>query len=255
MPDELLFTRVITMYIYRALPSMGKLCRLIQQFLRSLVIEEPLLILITAAASPSARPVISGRRPCYLVSSSIADMFPLFSLNFAGGASMDLRPADYLVHMGFYEGAAMWCISFQKDDAGVTILGDLVLKDKIIVYDLARKRIGWADYDCSSPVNVTTTSGKDEFINAGQLSVSSSSSRLHFNLRHASTNARRLLFLVLMIGFPFWSLTSVLSCHIFLNISFILASNCGVNLIPAINFCTKLISIIIHVQKRAFPFF
>ncbi|XP_016494938.1 aspartic proteinase 36 isoform X1 [Nicotiana tabacum] len=179
---------------------------------------EPFVNAITAAVSPSARLVISGRKPCYLVSSSISDMFPPVSLNFAGGASMDLRPSDYLVHMGFYEGAAMWCIGFQRDDAGVTILGDLVLKDKIIVYDLARKRIGWADYDCSSPVNVSTTSGKDEFINAGQLSVSSSSSRVYFNLRHARTNARRLLFLVLMIGFPFCSLTSVLSCYFFLNI-------------------------------------
>lgn len=25
---------------------------------------------------------------------------------------------------------------------------DLVLKDKIIVYDLGGQRIGWADYDC-----------------------------------------------------------------------------------------------------------
>lgn len=27
-------------------------------------------------------------------------------------------------------------------------LADLVLKDKIVVYDLANQRIGWADYDC-----------------------------------------------------------------------------------------------------------
>ncbi|KAH0972543.1 hypothetical protein GBA52_024699 [Prunus armeniaca] len=40
-----------------------------------------------------------------------------------------------------------WCISFQKAQGGVTILGDLVLKDKIIVYDLFRQRIGWANYD------------------------------------------------------------------------------------------------------------
>jgi len=25
---------------------------------------------------------------------------------------------------------------------------DLVLKDKIIVYDLARQQIGWTNYDC-----------------------------------------------------------------------------------------------------------
>ncbi|GFZ17826.1 eukaryotic aspartyl protease family protein [Actinidia rufa] len=59
---------------------------------------------------------------------------------------------------------------------GITILGDLVLKDKIIVYDLAGQRIGWANYDCSSSVNVsaTTSNGKSEFVNAGQIGESGS---------------------------------------------------------------------------------
>lgn len=71
----------------------------------------------------------------------------------------------------------MWCIGFQKAPEEQTILGgqtlsfkngclpnsscfnsvyisvlfcfaDLVLKDKVFVYDLARQRIGWANYDC-----------------------------------------------------------------------------------------------------------
>ncbi|KAJ8534010.1 hypothetical protein K7X08_007334 [Anisodus acutangulus] len=62
------------------------------------------------------------------------------------------------------EGDAMWCVIIGKSDEGSTILGDLVLKDKIIVYDLARQRIGWADHDCSSPVNVSVSSGKDEAV-------------------------------------------------------------------------------------------
>lgn len=28
------------------------------------------------------------------------------------------------------------------------LLADIVLKDKIFVYDLANMRMGWADYDC-----------------------------------------------------------------------------------------------------------
>lgn len=88
---------------------------------------------------------------------------------------MLLKPEEYLIHVGFTEGAALWCIGFEKAQEGVSILGDLVLKDKIFVYDLARQRIGWAPYDCSMSVNVSVTSGKDEFINAGQLSTSSSS--------------------------------------------------------------------------------
>ncbi|WMV55845.1 hypothetical protein MTR67_049230 [Solanum verrucosum] len=73
-------------------------------------------------------------------------------------------------------GAAVWCMGFQKiPGQGLTILGDLVLKDKIIVYDLARQRIGWANYDCSQAVNVsaTTSRGKTEYVNAGQIGNSS----------------------------------------------------------------------------------
>jgi hypothetical protein len=61
----------------------------------------------------------------------------------------------------------MWCIGFQKAPEEQTILGDLVLKDKVFVYDLARQRIGWASYDCSMSVNVSITSGKD-IVNSGQ---------------------------------------------------------------------------------------
>lgn len=77
---------------------------------------------------------------------------------------------------------------------------DLVLKDKIVVYDIAGQRLGWANYDCkfpflitlspslslslsyklmtagSSSVNVSTTTstGKTEFFNAGQVDSSNS---------------------------------------------------------------------------------
>ena len=30
----------------------------------------------------------------------------------------------------------------------IWVIADLVLKDKIFVYDLARQRLGWANYDC-----------------------------------------------------------------------------------------------------------
>ncbi|PKI78788.1 hypothetical protein CRG98_000855 [Punica granatum] len=66
-------------------------------------------------------------------------------------------------------GNDLWCIGFMGVKGGLTILGDLVLKDKIIVYDLARQRIGWTSYDCSRSVNVSTTSnsGKPETVIVG----------------------------------------------------------------------------------------
>ncbi|ANM61443.1 Eukaryotic aspartyl protease family protein [Arabidopsis thaliana] len=122
---------------------------------------------ISNSVSQLVTPIISNGEQCYLVSTSISDMFPSVSLNFAGGASMMLRPQDYLFHYGIYDGASMWCIGFQKAPEEQTILGDLVLKDKVFVYDLARQRIGWASYDCSMSVNVSITSGKD-IVNSGQ---------------------------------------------------------------------------------------
>ncbi|GAU15988.1 hypothetical protein TSUD_338590 [Trifolium subterraneum] len=137
---------------------------------------DPFLNAITTTVSQFSKPIISKGNQCYLVATSLGDIFPQVSLNFMGGASMVLKPEQYLIHYGFLDGAAMWCIGFQKVQKGFTILGDLVLKDKIFVYDLANQRIGWTDYDCSSAVNVSvaTTKSKDAYISAGQMSVSSS---------------------------------------------------------------------------------
>ncbi|KAF2300712.1 hypothetical protein GH714_015295 [Hevea brasiliensis] len=82
-------------------------------------------------------------------------------------------------------GAAVWCIGFQKT-AGqeITILGDLVLKDKIFVYDIANQRLGWTNYDCSMSVNVSTTTntGKSEFVNTGNISNNSSPRNVPYKL-------------------------------------------------------------------------
>ncbi|KAG9142312.1 hypothetical protein Leryth_007742 [Lithospermum erythrorhizon] len=36
----------------------------------------------------------------------------------------------------------------------VTLLGDLVLSDKLIVYDVEKQTIGWTEYNCSSSIKV-----------------------------------------------------------------------------------------------------
>ncbi|KZV29469.1 aspartic protein-like protein 2-like [Dorcoceras hygrometricum] len=152
---------------------------------------DPLVTAVTASLSPYVTPVVSNGNQCYLVKTSVTEMFPPVSFNFAGGASLVLRPVDYLIQMGFSDSAAIWCIGLVKvKNEATTILGDLVLKDKIVVYDLANQRIGWADYDCSLSVNVSITFGKDEFVNAGELIVSSSSSsNISFKSTHEIINS------------------------------------------------------------------
>ncbi|XP_062172479.1 aspartic proteinase 36 [Alnus glutinosa] len=137
---------------------------------------DPFVNAITNAVSQSVQPVVSKGNQCYLISTSVNDLFPQVSLNFAGGASLNLRPQDYLLQQNSVGSSAVWCFGLQKiQGQGITILGDLVLKDKIFVYDLAGQRIGWAAYDCSMSVNVSTSSsGKKEYVNPGNVSESSS---------------------------------------------------------------------------------
>ncbi|CAO2813227.1 unnamed protein product [Amaranthus hypochondriacus] len=138
----------------------------------------PFVNAISAAVSQSVRPLLSRGNSCYLITSSVNEVFPQVSLNFAGGASMILRPQDYLLEQNSIAGAPVWCMGFQKmEGQGMTILGDLVLKDKVVVYDLANQRIGWVNYDCSQSVNVSTSTGSNSntYVNTGQLSGSISS--------------------------------------------------------------------------------
>ncbi|KVI00122.1 Aspartic peptidase [Cynara cardunculus var. scolymus] len=140
---------------------------------------------ITQSVSQSVQPLISKGNQCYLITASTPEIFPTVSLNFAGGASMILRPQDYLLQQNSVGGAAVWCIGFQKiRGQGITILGDLVLKDRIVVYDLGGQRIGWANYDCTSSVNVSTTSsgGRSEYVNAGQIGGSRSLRNTRYEL-------------------------------------------------------------------------
>ncbi|XP_072956845.1 aspartic proteinase 36 [Typha angustifolia] len=136
---------------------------------------DPFVNAIIASISPSVNSFVSKGNQCFVTSSSVDSSFPSVTLNFKGGASMMLKPQDYLLQQGSVDNSIIWCIGWQKNQGqGITILGDLVLKDKIFVYDLANQRIGWVNYDCSLSVNVTTSSGKNEYLNTGQLDVSGS---------------------------------------------------------------------------------
>ncbi|XP_062114895.1 aspartic proteinase 36-like [Humulus lupulus] len=138
---------------------------------------DPFVNAITNAVSQQVTPVTSQGNQCYIVTSSITvSIFPQVIFNFAGNASMVLGPKDYLLEQNSINGGELWCIGFQKNQGqDTTILGDLVLKDRIVVYDLAGQRIGWADYDCSMSVNVSAnTSTGTQFANMGPRTISSS---------------------------------------------------------------------------------
>ncbi|CAF2105754.1 hypothetical protein Bca4012_091980 [Brassica carinata] len=138
----------------------------------------PFVQAISSAVSQYGRPITYESYQCFDITSGSVDVFPEVSLSFAGGATMVLTPRDYL-QMFSSSGSSIWCIGFQRSQQPrrITILGDLVLKDKVVVYDLVRQRIGWAVYDCSLEVNVSATGGgrSKDVINTGQWRDSKSS--------------------------------------------------------------------------------
>ncbi|MFS8007590.1 putative nepenthesin [Helianthus anomalus] len=134
----------------------------------------PIVDAIAQSVLQTVQPLNEYDPMCYAITSSVSNIFPTVSLNFAGGGSMHLRPQDYLLPQNTVNEPEVWCIGFQEiHDQGRVILGDLVLKNKIIVYDIEGQRIGWSDYDCSSSINVSSTlrGGTSEAVNAGETSV------------------------------------------------------------------------------------
>uniref|UniRef100_A0ACD5WDS7 Uncharacterized protein n=1 Tax=Avena sativa TaxID=4498 RepID=A0ACD5WDS7_AVESA len=102
-----------------------------------------------------------GGRQCYFSSLSKVSLFPTVTLNFEGGASMTVEPKNYLLLIDHYENYDVLCIGLQpskgiKNFQNTTILGDIVLRDKIFVYNLEKMSIGWVNCNCSL-LNTSTT--------------------------------------------------------------------------------------------------
>ncbi|XP_045083310.1 aspartic proteinase 36-like isoform X3 [Aegilops tauschii subsp. strangulata] len=153
---------------------------------------DPFINAIRAATPPSALPFTrENGEICFSTSTSIDSAFPSVELDFVGGAKMFLYPHNYM----YYVKPSVYCIGWLRNTGRqVTLLGDIVLVDKILVHDLEKKRLGWMNYDCklkscpstltfscfnhliinnskslsgSQPINVTTARGK-KYTNSGQ---------------------------------------------------------------------------------------
>ncbi|GKV16623.1 hypothetical protein SLEP1_g27243 [Rubroshorea leprosula] len=122
---------------------------------------------INSTVLPSALQTITeqfswNEEQCYSFKSSdnVPTIFPQVSFNFSDGASMILNPQDYLLLQKNTNGVATWCLGFGKiPGSEQTILGDVILQDKIVIYDLDNQTVGWVNYDCSQSVNVLTING------------------------------------------------------------------------------------------------
>ncbi|KAK4763828.1 hypothetical protein SAY87_013266 [Trapa incisa] len=93
---------------------------------------------------------------CFEYSKSLDDGFPAVKFEFAGSLYLTVYPHDYM----FKISEIKWCFGWMrstmqsKDGEDITLLGDLVISNKLVLYDLVDQTIGWVEYDCSSSVKV-----------------------------------------------------------------------------------------------------
>ncbi|KAF5454894.1 hypothetical protein F2P56_024526 [Juglans regia] len=127
---------------------------------------------------------------CFQYIGNIDDGFPTVAFHFEGSLSLTVYPHEYL----FQIRNDVWCIGWQnsgmsKDGSQMTLLGDLVLSNKLVVYDLVKQAIGWTEYNCSSSIKVKDESGAVYSVYAHNLSSAST-----------AIIRRTLTFMLLLIG-------------------------------------------------------
>ncbi|CAA0819807.1 Eukaryotic aspartyl protease family protein [Striga hermonthica] len=119
-----------------------------------------------AIYNPLVKQILSGQRnmklriledkyTCFDYSRSVDDVFPSVILHFGNSLSLEVHPHDYLF---LFEDKM--CIGWQnsgmepQEKMNMTVLGDLVLSNKLVLYDLEKQAIGWTEYNCSSSIKL-----------------------------------------------------------------------------------------------------
>ncbi|XP_022722403.1 aspartic proteinase-like protein 2 isoform X2 [Durio zibethinus] len=92
---------------------------------------------------------------CFQYSESLDEGFPNVTFHFENSVILKVYPHEYLFPFN-----GLWCIGWQnsgmqsRDRKNMTLLGDLVLSNKLVLYDLENQAIGWTEYNCSSSIQV-----------------------------------------------------------------------------------------------------
>lgn len=153
-------------------------------------IYQPLVKKILSWQTDMKLETIHDEYTCFDYSDSVDDGFPPVTFHFGSSLSLKVYPREYLFP---YEG--LMCIGWQNsgalagDKKNITILGDLVLSNKLILYDLENQAIGWTEYNCSSSIKL-----KDEITGSVHLVGAHS-----ISCSHSLSAQMVLLFLLLLL--------------------------------------------------------
>lgn len=137
----------------------------------------PLVKKILSYLSESDVLTVEGQFTCFPYSESVDDGFPNVTLHFENSLQLVVRPHEYLFHYR----DNIWCLGWQnsalqpKDGKDTTLLGDLVLSNKLVFYDLENQVIGWTQYNCSSSIKLQDEqSGTVHLVGSHNISSASS---------------------------------------------------------------------------------
>ncbi|KAL4304001.1 hypothetical protein GQ457_10G015340 [Hibiscus cannabinus] len=119
---------------------------------------------------------VDGQFSCFKFDKNVDDEFPVIKLHFRDSLVLTVYPHDYLIKYS----DDMRCIGWQPNGAkteeeDVILLGDLVLSNKLVIYDIENQTIGWAEYNCTSNVKVKDAKTGTEYM-VGAHTISSTSS-------------------------------------------------------------------------------
>ncbi|KAK9075136.1 hypothetical protein SSX86_003456 [Deinandra increscens subsp. villosa] len=109
------------------------------------------------AAQPDAHLyIVDNQFKCYKGIGTLDDAFPVITFHFTSALKLTVYPHQYL----FTTQHDYRCIGFlsngqkPKEGKDVMLLGDVVLTDRLVTYNMEDQTIGWTDYDCSSSIKV-----------------------------------------------------------------------------------------------------
>ncbi|GFP90058.1 aspartic proteinase-like protein 2 [Phtheirospermum japonicum] len=124
--------------------------------------------------------MVEDQFKCFWYSGNVDDGFPVINFRFRDSLALPVYAHDYLFEVRDGE----YCIGWQssgmqtKDGQELTLLGDIALSDKLVLYDMENQTIGWTQYNCSSGIKVKDeTTGNSYSVVAHNISYASSLSR------------------------------------------------------------------------------
>ncbi|XP_050235955.1 aspartic proteinase 36 [Mercurialis annua] len=118
-------------------------------------IYEPLVSKIISQQPHLEVRTVRDEYTCFQYSGSVDDDFPVVMFHFENSVFLKVHPHEYL-----FPFESLLCIGWQnsgmqsRDRRNMTLLGDLVLSNKLVLYDLENQAIGWTEYNCSSSIKV-----------------------------------------------------------------------------------------------------